>query len=82
MNKEENTPIWLLLICVIIFFGVIGLFAFWTITDLDGNLLAHKYTNIPCNSFYNEKYNGWDFEINSSSINQFIEECKSRGIGN
>lgn len=69
------------IITLILLLGIILLFLFATLTDSKGTLLAHKYTNVMCNFYYDEDIKIWKFEINSSNNQDFISECQKRGIG-
>ncbi len=57
---------------------VISLFLFLT---PEGVNFVHKHTNIICNLQYNENIQTYNFEMNSTEIINFINECKLRGIG-
>ena len=61
--------------------ATIIIFLLYLFITPEGVEIVHEHTNIICNMQYDDELQGWRFEANSTDINSFIKECKSRGVG-
>lgn len=76
MNKSELIILGIFAVVMIFLFGI---YLSATLVDSEGTLYLHKYTNIVCNYYYDGV--GFTFERNTTEVQNFIQECKDRGIG-